>query len=558
MNKVFGNCIAFSISLCGPAAMAGEPTPADIDAVFAAYDSEEAPGCALGIYRGGEIAYARGYGMANLEYDIPLTPDSVFRMASTSKQFVATAIALLHESGDLDLDDPVQKYFPQMPDYGSPVTLRQLVHHTSGIRDYLDLAELADMGDSYSTESALRLVTGQQALNFEPGSQHLYSNSGYLLLAQVVEKVTGQSLREWTHENMFEPLGMEQTHFHDDHTHVVPRRADGYAPGEDEKWRISMTQLDMVGDGGLYSTIGDLKRWDDNFSENRLGKKRQELIHELEKPGRLENGEELDYAFGLFVDEFHGAREVAHGGTFVGFRTEIARYPGADLGLAVLCNRADADPRSLARQVAALYLAEKQATGSRAPSPVQADGKSPAAVKRFKDTDEKLQQYAGHYWHEDKMMVQGSITEEDGDYYLVFSGWGRFQLDPGSASSFRASIFGSPAQVSFTGAAMKVAIQGWTEMEFERYAPDSFDTGEIKALAGNYYSPELDHFQRLEQTGDQLVARRRTGDEELLPVPGDRFISGRAVIEFERDARGRVVGFSASTERVKNLKYKRL
>lgn len=539
-------------------AVASGPTPKGIDSVFADYDKSGTPGCALGVYRDGEITYARGYGMANLEHDIPLTPDSVFRMASTSKQFVATAVALLDEAGQLDLDDPIRKYFPDMPDYGDKVTLRQLIHHTSGVRDYLDLADLADLGITYSTEEALSLILTQKQLNFEPGSDYLYSNSGYLLLGQVVEKVTGQPLREWSREHIFEPLGMKNTHFHDDHTHIVRGRADGYSMGEENGWHISMTQLDMVGDGGLYSTIRDLQRWNDNFAQNRLGKERKALIQTLETPGQLKSGKPLDYAFGLFVEDFYDTREVSHGGSFVGFRTEIARYPEIDLGLAVLCNRADADPRTLARQVAALYLDASASGLSKAGLSEQALSESPAATANVPVAAEKLRQHVGHYWYEGNIMLQGSVIREAGGYYFDLSVGERLKLQPMSEDRFQTTMFGSRATLSLADNNMTLSVQGWPELLLQRYEPDTPDADTLEALAGNYYSPELDHYQRIQLIEGQLIARRRSGEKQLRPLPGNRFILDRALVKFERAADGSITAFTVSTGRVQNVKYKRI
>ena len=291
-----------------------------VDALFADYDSTASPGCALGVIRDGEFVYRRGYGMANLEHDIPISSRSVFRIGSTSKQFTAAAVALLAEAGELSLDDPLRRHFPEFPEWADEITVRQMIHHSSGLRDYLTLAELAGRGgdaDSYSNEWVLQLLSRQQALNFPPGSSYLYSNSGYLLLAHLVQRVSGQSLKQYSAERIFAPLGMSDSHFHDDHTHIVPRRAAGYAP-TGEGFRISMTTLDMVGDGGVYTTVDDLLAWDRNFYDNRLGRGGPELIRQLTTPAALNDGEPLDYAFGLMVRDYRGLPTVSHGGAFVG------------------------------------------------------------------------------------------------------------------------------------------------------------------------------------------------------------------------------------------------
>jgi len=338
---------ALSCLLAGTAFAAAQPPVPAVDELFSAYDRTDSPGCALGVIRDGEFTYRRGYGMANLEYDLPLGPQSVFRIGSTSKQFTAAAVALLAEDGKLSLDGPVRRHFPEFPAWADGMTVRQLIHHTSGIRDYLVLAFLAgkaDDADYYTDAWVLDLLARQRETNFPPGEQHLYSNSGYLLLAHIVQRVSGQSLREYAAEHLFGPLGMHSTHFHDDHRHVLPRRATGYAPADDGGYRISTTTLDMVGDGGVFTTIDDLLAWDRNFYDNRLGQGGPDLITTLTTPGRLNNGESLDYAFGLAVEDFEGLTLVSHGGAFVGYRADMLRFPQRRLSVAVLCATAPMRP----------------------------------------------------------------------------------------------------------------------------------------------------------------------------------------------------------------------
>lgn len=257
-------------TICLPLAQASdeisptvEPIPA-VDALFAEYDNPGSPGCALGVIHKGEFIYRQGYGMANLEHGIPISEESIFRIGSTSKQFTAMAIALLAEQGKLSLEDPLNTYFKSFPDWASEVTVGQLVHHTSGIRDYLTLAYLAGKGadqDYYTANWAIKLLARQRETNFPPGTQYLYSNSGYLLMAEIVQRMSGMTLKEFSATEIFQPLNMSHSHFHDDHTHIVDQRAAGYAPAGDG-YRISMTTLDIVGDGGVYTSINDLLKWD--------------------------------------------------------------------------------------------------------------------------------------------------------------------------------------------------------------------------------------------------------------------------------------------------------
>jgi CubicO group peptidase (beta-lactamase class C family) len=332
-----------------------------VDRVFARFDNTRSPGCAIGVIQDGEFLLRRGYGMANLELGAPLTSSSVFRIGSTSKQFTAAAIVLLAQEGKLSLDNDVRKFLPELTDFGTPVTIRQLVHHISGYRDYLTLMMLAGLRDDdyYTDEELLAMLSRQQELNFEPGAEHLYSNSGYWILSQVVERASGKSLREYAAEKIFEPLGMDHTHFHNDHNELVPDRAYGYAPLEDGGYMISMTTLPMIGDGGVFTSVDDLFFWDQNFYDPKVGG--SEFLEQMHSVGELNDGEELDYAFGLGVGTYRGLKLVSHGGAFVGFRADVIRFPDERFSVICLCNRADSNPSLLARQVADVYLEDKLA-----------------------------------------------------------------------------------------------------------------------------------------------------------------------------------------------------
>ena len=353
--------VAVLLVFAGCFPVAADEVADRVDKVFADYNKVDSPGCALGVIRDGKLIYKKGYGQANLEHGIPISSQSVFRIGSVSKQFAAAAMALLAEQGKISLDDDIRKHLPEIPDYGNPITIRRLIHHTSGLRDYLTLMSLAGRSDDdfYTDDDVVEMLARQKELNFDPGSEWLYSNSGYFLLSQIVKRAAGQSLGEYAAENIFQPLGMRNTHFHDDHTHIVQNRAAGYSPRDDGGFRINMTTLGMVGDGGVYTTIEDLLLWDRNFYENKLGRNGQALIGLLETPGKLNDGKALDYAFGLRVAEYRGLKTVGHGGSFVGFRAATLRFPEQKFSIAVLCNLSRTNPSRLARQVADVFLTGK-------------------------------------------------------------------------------------------------------------------------------------------------------------------------------------------------------
>ncbi|HUG40505.1 MAG TPA: serine hydrolase [Longimicrobiales bacterium] len=343
-------------------AAAGEVPIARIDSVFAAYDDTRSPGCAVGVFRDGALAFARGYGMADLEHGVPLSETSVFRIGSVSKQFSAAAMVLLAQDGAISLDDPVRRWIPELPDFGPRFTVRSLIHHTSGVRDYLTLMTLAGKRDDdwYSDDDVVAMLARQTAPNFDPGSEHLYSNSGYFLLSRIVKRAAGKTLAQYARERMFEPLGMLDTHFHDDPTRIVARRAIGHAPAPGGGYRISTTTLPMVGDGGIFTSIRDLLLWDRNLDAGAaVGG--PAFLAALHRPGVLTSGDTLDYAFGLVHGTQRGIRTVSHGGAFVGFRAASLRYPDERVSIYTLCNRADADPAGLGRQVGEVVLGERMA-----------------------------------------------------------------------------------------------------------------------------------------------------------------------------------------------------
>ena len=403
-----------------------------IDALFAEWDRTDSPGCAVAVIHKGEIVHARGYGMANLELGIANSPTSAFRIASTSKQFTAACVALLALDGTLALDDDIRELVPELPAYERPITIRHLLHHTSGLRDYLTLMSLAGKraDDWYTTSEAVAMVARQRATNFAPGDEHLYSNTGYLLLGLIVERASGESLRAFATERIFAPLGMRHTRFQDDHTELVRGRATGYSPGKGGGFRIDVTNLDMVGDGGVFTTIEDLALWDENFYTGKVGGKA--LIELLETPGVLNSGEQLEYALGLAVDEYRGQRRVSHGGSFVGYRAQMMRFPGQRFTVICLANLSSINPTRLCRKVADLCLADvlgeaAARTPSRASAPTGGDSSAPE--EPFALEAAALAAFAGAYYAEE-LDARYEIELKDGALVLKVGAHLEAPLEP--------------------------------------------------------------------------------------------------------------------------------
>ncbi|MYA70709.1 beta-lactamase family protein [Candidatus Poribacteria bacterium] len=369
-----------------------------VDQLFAEWNKPDSPGAAVAVTRDGEVIYKQGYGTANLEYDIPITPTTVFDIASVSKQFAAFAITTLAHEGKLSLDDDIRLHLPDVPDFGNTITIRHLLHHTSGLRDWVQSLVIAGvaMEDVISFKHILKMARHQKALNFEPGEAYLYSNTGYNLLAEIVERVTGDSFRQWTNANIFKPLGMTNSRFHDDHQMILKNRAYSYQSVENGAFKHAVNNTTALGSSSLYSTVEDLAKWILNFDSTQIGE--QTVIEQMHQQGVLNNGEQISYALGLNIGEYRGLKTVGHSGSWRGFRSHLIRFPDQKFGVVILCNLDTFNPLRLAEQVTNIYLADVLA-------PIEASEPKKAApaedIKPETLTPEQLTEFEGDYYTEE-------------------------------------------------------------------------------------------------------------------------------------------------------------
>jgi CubicO group peptidase (beta-lactamase class C family) len=378
-----------------------EKTAAAVDEVFADLAKPGSPGCALGVYRDGKIIYEKGYGLANIEENVAIAPTSVFDIGSTSKQLTAASILLLERQGKLSINDDVRKYIPELPDYGQKVTILHLLNHTSGVRDYLTLFELAGVYiDGVTTDDdAVSIISRQRALNFAPGSEWLYSNSGFFLLSLIVKHVSGKTLREFAAENIFRPLQMTHTEFRDDHAALVPNRAMAYDQKEGGAgYSLNVSYFEQTGDGAVHTSVEDLVKWDGNFYTGQVGGR--EFLAELQERGKLNNGKVLDYAKGLFLQDYRGLHTVSHGGAWGGYRAQLLRFPDQHFSVACLCNVGNAGPGRRANQVADIYLGSLMKPKEQDQKARDDEGKEKER-KEIAVAEEQLKSYAGDYWSEE-------------------------------------------------------------------------------------------------------------------------------------------------------------
>ena len=346
------------------------PITTRIDSVFRRFSAPGSPGCALGVVRDGSLVYSKGYGLASVELNVPITPGTVFDIGSVSKQFTAMSVVLLAQDGKLSLNDEIQRFIPEIPRYTRPITIRHLLHHTSGLRDYIDILGWSGISDEAVTtdQDALDAIVRQRGTNFASGAEYLYSNSGFFLLSVVVKRASGRSLRDFAAERIFGPLGMTHTQFVDRHEMIVPGKAGSYAEGENGGFVLALANWEQTGDGAVNTTVEDLTKWDQNFVTGVVGGR--PALRELMRPGELNDGKRIDYTPGIRIDGYRGLLQFSHGGSWAGFRAQMNRYPQKKVSIFTLCNLSTSAPWTLTNAVADLMFNFGPATDSTPARPV--------------------------------------------------------------------------------------------------------------------------------------------------------------------------------------------
>jgi CubicO group peptidase (beta-lactamase class C family)/D-alanyl-D-alanine dipeptidase len=540
-----------------PALLAGQsPTTlsvADrqsIDAVFKDYNAPHAPGCALGVFRNGHIAYGRGYGWADLEHHVPITTASLFDIGSTSKQFAAASIALLAEDHKLAFTDDVRKYIPELPEYGTTITIDNLMRHTSGLRDYNGLLVLAGHSfEEVTTDSqALALITRQRHLNFPPGSRYEYSNTGFFLLSVIVHRVSGQTLADFARARIFRPLGMTHTLYRNRAAMLIPNRAMGYAPN-DSGFKNSMSNWEQTGDGAVQLSIDDALRWDENFYHPTVGG--QWLVDQLQARGTLANGDSINYARGLFVHPYRGLRRIEHGGDWIGYHAAYARFPDQHTSIVVLCNSDGISPDGLSDRVADIVLAKD--FPAKALAATTASHAKPSTVPSLATS-----RLVGSYFDSTTDEVYGVVDTGGGTPALKFAGR-TFPLQATGLSTF--AVPGLPVSVTFSvgdtgpARALRLEVASEDRPEATRFTPATPTPDSLRAYAGPYDSPELGVSWSVTVDKDHLVLAGPIPVVEIAgslePAMTDGFTAPGAFIRFTRD------GFELSASRMKGIRFDR-
>ena len=565
--NVLAGLVVGSVFLAqGAEAESATPTvSAQIDELFAERNNSAAPGLVAAVIQDGRIVYENAFGMADLERGVALTPRSVFEIGSVSKQFTAMCILLLEQDGKLSLDDDVRAYFPELPEYEHPITIRHLLHHTSGIRDIETLVPLAGWHytNYYSPARQLELITRQQELNFAPGTKFLYSNSGYLLLAYLVERVSGQTLRGFAEERIFRPLGMRHTVFWDTPGQIIKDRAIPYSTGPEGSYQMAMWYLPFAGPSGLYTTVQDLALWDANFYDNKLGGG-TELIEKMITPGTLNDGKSTDYAAGLFVSDYGGQAVIEHGGAWMGYRAQVSRFPERRLTVIFLSNASSIGvPVS---SIADLLPGAVPAT----PEPQSSESEAPSTIDLPLDA---LAEYEGTYWSEPDLLLR-TIEVRDGVLHYVRSEENTTELGALEADRFVMIDVGGHVEVEFaTGngiqaRSMTVTIEEEESTQFKRL--ESLPAESLADHEGRYWSDELERELRLESEDGRI---QLGWADDALRVPtvqiGPDDLLARQFVEvpwypqdvrilLERDDSNQVTGLSLSCDMVRGLAFVRI
>ncbi len=528
-----------------------------IDAIFKKWDNVSSPGCTIGIVMNDQLVYSKGYGLANLEYGIVNTPQTIFHMASVSKQFTAYSIILLAAQGKLSLDDDMHKYLPWFPDLKEKITIRNLLNHTSGIRDQWQLLAIAGtrIDDVITQNQIIKILSKQQALNFKPGSQYSYSNSGFTMLAEIVKKASGMSLRKFTDSAIFKPLGMTSTHFHDDYTEIEKNRAYSYERIDSAHFSNSILSYSNAGATSLFTNIPDMSKWLMNFYNHKVGN--QSNIDQLTKNAMLNNGEKISYAQGIVTDNYKGWKQFSHGGADAGYRTIVSVFPDLKMGFIVFSNLADLRPSSRAYEMADLFIKD---TTSKKKEILKGQPDSIAAV--LKDTF-IWKKFLGSYISDEGIV--SSFDQKKRRLYYNVQGESNFLImelkDTFSmAKSPEAKlVFGIKAKDTM----VDIKIPNDKVYHFTKFRMDTLhNDAQLKVYTGTYYCPELNCKYGIVLKDHQLMLTNDKYDDTKLTLTSPNDLSSdywwMDHLKLIRDNKKKVTGFEVNSGRVMHLKFNKI
>lgn len=525
-----------------------------IDSLFAEYNNS--PGLAVGVYSKGEILFKKGYGIANLDYDIKITPETVFDIGSVSKQFTAACIVLLENEGKLSLDDDIRKYVPEISEFDDgKITIRNLLHHTSGLRDYLGLMYLSGISfdDTFTEETGLNILARQNELNFIPGSEFLYSNSGYLTLAIIIRRVSGESIGSFAQKNIFTPLEMKNTFIYEDGAKVVKNRAIGYSKDGDEYIREHHFDFVVGGDGQVYTTVEDFFKWSENFKNNNLGN--DSFLNKMLTKGMLSNKDSIDYALGLFHGVYKNHKTIGHGGAWGGFRADYLQFPEEDLAIVIMSNLGNVNAGQKAKQIADIILKDKL------DKKIEESEKESSKIEIPK-TIFSLSQIVGNY--EIQPGVVASLTVKN-DSLNVLQNWNKstYNIIKTSGNTFQIP---ENKTLSFTFSNLKdeltqtlTILQGGRETIATRKKEVDTSGVNLNDYTGSFFSKELDVTYVFEIINEVLMVSivGKQGAMVCSISAIDQFTMEFGLVRFQRK-NGSISSFELDSGRVKNLSFEKI
>lgn len=499
-----------------------------------------APGCAAAVSLNGEVVFEKAFGLADLEHNVPNTTQTIFESGSVAKQFTAAALVLLQQDGKLNLDDPVRKYIPELPDYGAPLTIRHMLNHTAGLRDWGTVMSLTGVGRGdrvVSQDLAFDVITHQRALDFTPGAEYSYSNSGYNLAAVIVERVSKQKFPSFVEERLFKPLGMKSSSWRDDYQRVVPGRAQAYSRSGNGPWRLNMPFMNVYGNGGMLTTVGDWMKWNAMLDSRSLG---APLVEALETRGVLNDGRKIAYALGLTVDSYKGMKDVSHGGATAGYQTFLARYPDHKVSVGVMCNGTSPSAGEIAANITDQIFGPFPETARTEPAKV-----SEAELKKFVGI-----------WRNEKTHGPARFTVDNGvpkwrGTSLMSMGGGIFTAGA-NRLKFSVDKEGAPIAAETTD----------SEGEVQRYAPEKEWTpspADLSSFKGDWFSEEAGATYTVAVEADKAFIKQRPATRlAMQPLYKDHFMVQGYIVWFTRDKEGKVTGMHVGASRMRDMPFVRV
>jgi CubicO group peptidase (beta-lactamase class C family) len=498
-----------------------------------------APGCAAAVSLNGEVVFEKAFGLADMEFNVPNTAQTIFESGSVAKQFTAASLVLLQQEGKLSLDDPVRKYIPELPDYGAPLTIRHLLNHTSGLRDWGTVMSLtgAGRGDRVINQDlALDVITHQRGLDFTPGSEYSYSNSGYNLAAIIVERVSKQKFPAFVEERLFKPLGMKNSSWRDDYQRIVPGRAQAYARQGNGPWRLNMPFMNVYGNGGMLTTVGDWMKWNAMLDSQSLG---APLVDALQTRGVLNDGRKIAYALGLVVDTYKGLKDVSHGGATAGYQTFLARYPDNKVSVGVMCNGTSPGAGEIAADITDEIFG---------PFPQPARNEAKVSI-------DELKKFAG-IWRSEKthaparFVIDNGVARWSGARVVPLEG-GKFTAG-GNQLRFTLDKNGEPVSAETVDSDGEVR-------RFIREREWTPTPADLASLKGDWFSEEAGATFTVTVEGDKAYLKQRPSTSlQMQPLYKDHFNVQGYVVWFTREKDGSINGLHVGASRMRDMPFVRV